>query len=120
MASGIASDDYLGPHAATLNVGDTQQFKFLADEDGPFWMTPAERTCKKYDQKTGEFQTKELSVKQLMIAINKKRPSMQIKDLKNKPDEDIKTLAAGLGIALSVTEEKLVSKGWEGQAKGLM
>ena len=45
---------------------------------------------------------------------------MQMKYFKNKPDKDMKTLANGMGIALLVTEEKLLSKGWEGQAKGLM
>ena len=47
-------------------------------------------------------------------------PSMQMKDMKNKPEDDIKMLAAGLGIPLSVEEEELESKGWVGQAKGLL
>ena len=116
----IASEDYLGPYPATLKVGDTQQFEFSTSDNGPFWMSPAERTAKRADIKTGVVETKVLSVKQLMIAINKQMPSMQMKDLKNKPDDDIKTLATGLGIALSVTEEKVKSKGWVGEAKGLM
>ena len=48
-----------------------------------------------------------MSAKQLMIAINKQMPSMQMKDMKNKPEDDIKRLAAGLGIPLSVEEEEL-------------
>ena len=55
-----------------------------------------------------------------MIAINKQMPSMQMKDMKNKPEDDIKRLTAGLGIPLSVEEEELESKGWVGQAKGLL
>ena len=61
-----------------------------------------------------------MSAKQLMIAINKQMPSMQMKDMKNKPEDNIKRLAAGLGIPLSIEEEELESKGWAGQAKGLI
>ena len=60
-----------------------------------------------------------MSAKQLMIAINKQMPSMQMKDMKNKPEDNIKRLAAGLGTPLSVEEEELESKGWVGQEKGL-
>ena len=43
-----------------------------------------------------------------------------MKDMKNKPNDDIKTLATGMGIALSVEEEEYESRGWVGQAKGLL
>ena len=78
----IASEDYLGPYPAMLKVGDTQQFKCSTSDDGPFWMSPAERTTRRADIKTGVVETKVLSVKQLMIAINKQMPSMQMKVLK--------------------------------------
>ena len=40
--------------------------------------------------------------------------------MKNKPDDNIKILATGLGIPLSMEEEEIKSKGWEGQEKGLL
>ena len=55
-----------------------------------------------------------------MVEIISKMPSMQMKDLKNKPRQDLETLATGLGILLSVQEEVIKTKGWEGRSKGLV
>ena len=45
-----------------------------------------------------------------MIEITRKMPSMQMKDLKIKPREDLERLAAGLGISASVQYKKIKQK----------
>ena len=43
-------DGYLGMHWRTLDVGDIQSFNFLPTDDGPFWMTEAEREVNRHDR----------------------------------------------------------------------
>ena len=43
-------DGYLGMHRRTLNVDDIQSFIFLPTDDGPFWMTEAEREVNRHDR----------------------------------------------------------------------
>ena len=116
----LSCEGYFGLFAHKLEVGKSQQFAFSEDDDGSFWLPAVERQRRCDDIKTGVFKTTELSVKQLMIEINIKMPSMQMKDMKNKPPEDIKRLATGLDIALSKEEEVIKEKGWSGKAKGLL
>ena len=68
-------------------------------------MKPSDCLRKKTDVKTGRLNTKVMSAKQLMIAINKHMPSMQMKDMKNKIKEDIERIASGLGVKLSVDDQ---------------
>ncbi len=40
---------YLGPYQHKLSPGDVQQMSFQSTDDGPFWMTPAEREKSRHD-----------------------------------------------------------------------
>ena len=116
----LSDNGYLGPFNSKLKAGDTQHFVFGPQDEGPFWMSNSEKQNRRQDTFPGKTKTKKLSVKQIMIAINSKMPSMLMKDMKNKPKEDIEQLATGLGIPLSVEEPVLKAPGWQGKAKGLL
>ena len=49
-----------------------------------------------------------------------KNAIFSVKYFKNKTKEDIKRLVSGMGISLSVTEQKIAAAGWGGKAKGLL
>ena len=58
-----------------------QKKKFFCETDeGPFWLTPAQREKSRCDERTGEFKTIIRSDRQLMVEIISKIPSMQMKD----------------------------------------
>ena len=42
---------------------------------------------------------------------------MQMKDMKNNPNDYIKKLETGMGIAMLVEEEDYKSRGWAGQQR---
>ena len=111
---------FLGPYKQVLKVGDKQHFTFFAKDEGPFWMGESERNARRQDRKTSKIKTKVLSVRELMVAINSKMPSLHIKDLKNKNKQDIETFATGLGIPLQYEYEEIKDKKWVGEAKALL
>ena len=43
-------DGYLGMHRRTVNVGEIQSFIFLSTDDGPFWMSQAEKELNRHDR----------------------------------------------------------------------
>ena len=47
----VSREGYLGPFPAQLNVGDKQLFEFTAEDNGPFWLTPAARQNRQKDVK---------------------------------------------------------------------
>ena len=47
-------EGFLGPNPRALQVGDVQRMVFWDSEDGPFWMTPAERLESRKDREVGE------------------------------------------------------------------
>ena len=49
-------------------------------------------------------------MRELMVAINTKIPTLQMKDLKNKKKQDIETLVTGLGIALRYDYKEIKGK----------
>ena len=116
----VSEEGFLGPFTRQLKVNDTQHFTFRPKDDGPFWMSESEQRERREDRKTGKIKTKILSVRELIRAIHRKMPALEIKDLKNKNIQDIKTIATGLGIHLQYDYEETKDKGWVGQPKGLL
>ena len=74
-------------------------------------MTPDVCQNRRLDLKTGVTKTKVLPDCKFMIEITSKIPSAQMKDLKNKPREDLERLAAGLGVSASVQYKEIKTKG---------
>ena len=54
----IHNDTYLGPHPASLQVGDTQHMQFQPGDVGPFWMTAEERIQNMNDHESDIVQIK--------------------------------------------------------------
>ena len=47
-------DGCLGPHSpTTLELGELRRFSFQDTDEGPFWMSPAQRALKKMDKPKG-------------------------------------------------------------------
>ena len=85
----VSQEGYLGPFSSKLKVGDAKKIVFCETDEGPFWLTPAQREKRRCDERTGEFKTIIRSDRQLMVEIIGKMPSMQMKDLKTN---HVKTL----------------------------
>ena len=59
----------IGIYEQKLEVGETQVMSFLEDDEGPFYLSPQERICQKYDQPTGKNKRATKSKKQLMTEL---------------------------------------------------
>jgi hypothetical protein len=109
-----SEDGYLGPHPATLKVGDTQSMVFLDADIGPFWMTETERVDRRLDKPTGISKERKKTVKELIADLTREGVSLSKKYTKKQLTE----FCDDKGIAIKATEE-VVEPGWHGKAKGL-
>ena len=107
----LAKKGTLVPSQKKIKPGDTQQFFFAANDDRPFWMTPTMRQNRRFDVKRRNKKTKICSDHKILSQIKSKMPSMQVKDLENKPREDLERLEAGLDIPLLVEIKEVETKG---------
>jgi hypothetical protein len=112
---------YLGTHTRTLNVGDTQKFIFQPGDDGPFWMTQAERDLNCHDRVlpqplNAQQQTRNKTIAELKLELG---PLNILNSSRQYRLAELQELARNNNIELTVVRTR-VKKGWEGQAKGLL
>jgi hypothetical protein len=112
---------YLGTHTRTLNVGDTQKFIFQPGDDGPFWMTQAERDLNRHERVlpqplNAQQQTRNKTIAELKLELG---PLNILNSSRQYRLAELQELARNNNIELTVVRTR-VKKGWEGQAKGLL
>ena len=113
-------DAYLGIHRRTLNVGDIQSFIFLPTDDGPFWLSEAERVLNRHDQilpsPPGASRMQNKAISKLIAELG---PIGILSDRRTYRLTELQELARTNNIETKLvrTREK---KGWEGRPKGLL
>lgn len=111
---------YLGMHARTLNVGDTQSFVFSSEDDGPFWMSPQERALNAEDRvlppPPGLRRMRNKTIAELKLEL---APFNVLSDRRQYRLIELQQIARDNKVDAKVerTNEK---KGWIGQPKGLL
>jgi hypothetical protein len=109
----------LGPFPRKLSVGDVQEMVFRETDDGPFWLSPAERVARRVDttrENTEETREKtKAALYDELTAIGVSLP--RYKNIITKAA--LRDLAAQHNLPLTVTAGK-VDEGWVGKAKGML
>jgi len=114
------SDGYLGMNPRTLNVGDIQSFIFKSTDDGPFWMSQAERQLNRHDRvlppPPGPLRMRNKTISELRSDLGHLNI---LSHRRNYRLTELQEFARTHGIEAKTvrTREK---KGWENQPKGLM
>ncbi|KAI2505382.1 hypothetical protein MHU86_9088 [Fragilaria crotonensis] len=107
-------------HSRTLEVGDTQTFKFSSVNNGPFWMEHAERELNRHDRilpsapGPSRMQSKTISELKAELA-----PFDVLNDRQNYRLVELQEHARNKGIETKVLRIR-EKKGWEGRPKGLL
>eukprot|EP00957_Ditylum_brightwellii_P184948 14085297-Ditylum_brightwellii.AAC.1 len=114
-------DGYLGPFVypsrakEQLKVGDTATLVFEEDNEGPFWISPAERTNHRYDQQTGKkSKPKDKTSAELRNEMLKMNDQADVRGNKKILQEKALTM----GIDLKKVKDKII-EGWVGKPKGM-
>ena len=119
-----AEDGYLGPHrhSSVLSVGEEQKMvwpvysdeEFDKDKHGPYWMTPQMREARR---KTvyGDIEERDKTVDELKKEIFEQK-NIRVRGVRAKIVQE----AERLGISIRMRERKVLTRGWEGEAKGLL
>jgi hypothetical protein len=71
----IGKEGFLGPHLPELRVTDTQSMIYLADDSGPWYLTPNQRALQRHGRPTGKTKLVERSKKQLLETLKERRTS---------------------------------------------
>jgi len=105
---------YLGRFNRKLQRGDTQNFVFSANDDGPFWMNESEREEKRHDRVIeGQFTKKKLSKDELIQRLQEKGVTAT-GNIKN-----ITRLCQVADIPIEILIPKTL-QGWQGKPKGML
>jgi hypothetical protein len=113
----LAEEGFLGPHLPELRVGDTQSMIFIADDSGPWYLTPEQQSSQRHDRSTGKTKLVERSKKQLLEALNERGVMLQRQ--RGYTKKELQDFARINQIELCDRKEIIVS-GWEGKPKGLL
>jgi hypothetical protein len=113
-------DAYLGIHRRTLNVGDIQSFIFLPTDDGPFWMSEAERVLNRHDRilpsPPGASRMRNKTISELKAELG---PIGIMSDRRTYRLTELQELARNNNIETKFVRTR-ENKGWEGRPKGLL
>ena len=113
-------DGYLGMHPHTLTVGDVQSFVFLSTDDGPFWMSPAEKELNRHDRilpsAPGPSRMQNKTISELKAELG---PFGILNDRRSYRLKELQELAQNNNIETKKVRTK-EKKGWEGRSKGLL
>jgi hypothetical protein len=110
-------DGYLGDYATEigiLQVGAVQKMIFSEEDQGPFWMTPAEQEATKHDYPTGETVTRQLRRDEIFARLQAK----SIQGIRGKLKDELIAIANAHNVSVSETMEN-IEEGWLGKPKGL-
>jgi hypothetical protein len=108
----------LGPFQRKLAVGDVQKMVFQDTDDGPFWLSPADRVAKRMDATRPNTQETRDKTKAVLYdeltAIGVTLPKYMNRITKGS----LRDLAVRHNLPLTITSDK-VDEGWGGKAKGM-
>jgi len=106
----------VGTYPRTLEIGDVQSMVFLVDDDGPFYLSAAEKCRYKFDRLTGKSKMREKSKKRLIEELKIQKKICVRRYYKR---DEINEIATVNGIRLTYEEPEIV-KGWVGRPKGML
>jgi hypothetical protein len=113
-------DGYLRMHRRTFNVGNIQSFNFLPTDDGPFWMTEAERKVDCHDRilpsPPGASRMQNKTITELKA---ERGPTGILSDRRNYCLTELQELAKNNNIETKMVRSR-EKKDWEGRPKGLL
>ena len=111
----LLSDEYLGSyeHDKKLRAGEEQEFVYKGGDDGPFWMSIAEREERRHDKTTDKIVKKKFNKSNL----KEKLTAMGL--VPNGTREALQKLCIDNNIPISEEISKIV-EGWEGKPKGMI
>ena len=102
----------------TSSLYDTQSFTFIADDDGPWYLSADQREMKQqHDQPTGKIRRLERSKKELTAALNEAGVSFQ--QHRSYTKKELQEIARIRGVDL-FQDKEIIKPGWQGQPKGLL
>jgi hypothetical protein len=99
-----------------LQVGDEQVMNFIEGTDGPFWMTPAQRSETKRNEQLGRAKARaKTKIELLKELCQSGYDTTQQRYLK----EDLVAVCGPRNISITVEEQK-VKEAWLGKPKGML
>ena len=101
---------------ARLNVDDKQVMYFFEEDDGPFWMTPAQRLATKHDRQLGTAKSRAKTKIELLKDL---RQSGYDTTKQRYRKEDLVALCGQRDLPITI-EEQEVKEGWLGKPKGML
>ena len=113
----LAEEGFLGPHLPELHVTDTQSMIFLANDSGPWYLTPDQRAFQQHDRPTGKTKLVERSKKQLLETL--KEQGVMLQQQRGYTKKELQDFARNNQIELYDRKE-IIAPGWEGKPKGLL
>ena len=114
----LEREGFLGKHSSILNVGDVQNFTYIASDVGPFYLSREKCEEKRLSVPTGKKKKHVYNKTELFNEITRISPNMRgsVKHLKAKKMQEI---ATSLSIPLEIKIDEM-TPGWQGQPKGLL
>ena len=114
----LEKEGFLGKHSSILNVGDVQNFTYIASDVGPFYWSREKCEKKRHPVPTGNKKKHVYNKTELFNKITRISPNMRgsVKHLKAKKMQEI---ATSLSIPLEIEIDEM-TPGWQGQPKGLL
>jgi hypothetical protein len=95
-----------------LQMGSTQVMSFSKGDEGPFYLSSAERLKRKYDKQTGKFRIRSILKMKLVEMLKEKRVHEPVGSLKQLQDK-----CRSLNLPINCRED-VVEEGWVGKPKG--
>ena len=105
----------VGAYERILDAGDVQLMMFLDEDEGPFYLDPQDRICRKYDQKTDKVKIINKTKKQLMEELKQKGFIVR----KHYSKDKINELADNHRISLTCSQKEIV-EAWVDYPKGML
>ncbi len=113
----LAEEGFLGPHLPELHVTDTQSMIFLANDSGPWYLTPDQWALQQHNRPTGKAKLVERSKKQLLETL--KERGVMLQQQRGYTKKELQDFARNNQIELYDCKE-IIAPGWEGKPKGLL
>ena len=98
----------------TSSLYDTQSFTFIADDDGPWYLSADQREMNRHDQPTGKIRRLERSKKELTAALNEAGVSFQ--QHRSYTKKELQEIARIRGVDL-FHDKEIIKPGVAGTAK---
>jgi len=113
----LSDNGFLGPFSPSLRVGDVQSLIFNPEDQGAWYLSPAERERQRRDRATGKRKAVKRTKKMLVEALV--GAGVRLQPQRNHSKKELQEFARTNGVAL-FEDKEIVNPGWEGQPKGLL